>query len=407
VNIRHVVVVCAAALCQTSAWAQLGGKVYIDFGGATNSPLGAVTPLSVAGFTGLTAADLPALKAAIMTRLQTAFSTFDVTITDTVPFEDYTRMTIGSSAASTLNAFGVADEIDFRNKRKDNVGAVRTDLMTSSPGFMQSTLANYAQMVANIAAHEIGHTLGLTHSDPISTFVASNGGGGAGVQSAEIMRSAVAAFNGTREYAPVSFGTYSRQKLVMSTQGVNVQTEGAAAAFLTPFTADPNRSGDAGSLIATARELNFDTNNNDVVLGFVGGDSDCFKLTVPEGTFITAELFSTILVAQQVPLGVGRITTPIDAILQIVDSNNLVLATETYGSNLDIDGVNGADNGTDKLIYRFAVPAAGTYGIRVRNAAQFGNGGSYELYVNIPAPGSASILAFGGMAAARRRRVRR
>jgi hypothetical protein len=291
----------------------------------------------------------------------------------------------------------VANEIDFRNKRDTNVVSIIKSAFIAPP-FFASTLNNYATMFANTANHELGHVLGLMHSDPVSTFVAS---GAAAVQTNEIMK-AVTSFDGTNEYRTMNFGAYSRQKLIIATQGVNVQPENAAATFITPSGADPARAGDAGSTMATARVLNFDTNNNDVVLGSLNNDADVYKFTAPANTKVTAEVFSKALVAGTAPTSVGRITDPIDAVLDIVDSGDNVIQTVQFNSQLDIDNVAGPDFGSDQLIYQFALPGAGTYGVRVRGGADAV--GEYELYVNVPTPGSVVILALGAFGASRRKR---
>lgn len=396
-NRRVLIAAGALAAASGSVFAQIGGTVYVDFAGFANTPQGSVTALSTAGFTGLVPADLPNFKTQIVSRIQAAYAGFSINITDILPAGNFTRLVIGNTGTQSAGALGIANEIDFRNHRDNNVVSVLASEHTTPP-FFPSTLGFYSQMMANTAAHELGHVLGLMHSDPVSTFVNANA---ASVQASEIMRARVA-FNSNNEYAPVRFGDYSRQKLTIATQGVNVQPENAAANFVFPFGADPARAGDAGGTVATARILNFDTNNNDVVLGTLANDTDAYKFTVPANTFVTAEVFSKALVAGTSPTSVGRITDAIDAVLDIVDNTDTVIQTVQFTSSLDIDNVAGGDAGSDQLIYRFALPAAGTYAVRVRGGADAT--GDYELYVNIPAPGSAMVLAVGGFLAARRRR---
>lgn len=274
-----------------------------------------------------------------------------------------------------------------------------------------SNLAGYGRLMANTAAHELGHVLGLVHSDPVSTFVGA-GGGAAGrnaVQTSEIMRANTFLYSSPDpqlQYNAVGFGAYSRKKITIATQGVNVQVENAAASMVFPAGTDPVRAGDAGSTMATARVMNFDTNDNDVALGSLNNDTDIFKFTVPANTRVSAEVFSKIM---NLGNANDRITNPIDSVLEILDSTGAVIMTQQFNQQSNFDGatvgattVLKANFGSDSLIYNFLLANAGEYGVRVSGGADAV--GDYELYVTIPAPGSLALIMGGLIAAARRRR---
>ncbi len=408
-NARRLVAVAALCCAASGATAQIGGTVFVDFGGFNGTPQGNITALSTSLFPGLVATDLPTLRSSILANMQAAYAPYSINITGTLPSGNFTRVVIGDSGTNAQGALGIANEIDFRNKREQNIVSVVANNHFLFPP-TSSTLAGYATMMANTANHELGHVLGLMHSDVVSTYVAAGGGaaGRTAVQNNEIMR-AVTLFgsspNPQPQYGGRTFGEYSAKKLLIATQGVNVQPETAAPTFTSPFAADPARAGDAGGTMATAGNLSFDANNDDVVLGSLNNDADVFKFTVPANTPITTEVYSQSLTAHGGAPSVGRIADPIDAVLDILDSANNVIQTVQYTPAFDFDGDPGAqaDAGNDQLIYRFLVPAAGTYGIRVRGGADAV--GDYELFVMVPTPGTLVLLGGAGLLAARRRRA--
>jgi hypothetical protein len=60
---------------------------------------------------------------------------------------------------------GLADEVDFRNLDLGGTASVDVNPILGQPGQPPATTANYIQLSANLAAHELGHLLGLRHAD--------------------------------------------------------------------------------------------------------------------------------------------------------------------------------------------------------------------------------------------------
>jgi hypothetical protein len=391
--------IASGGLC-AAASAQIGGTVFLDYGGFNGTPQGNVTALDTTFFPGLAAADLQPLKDAILADMRAAYTGFSINITDQLPAGNFTRIVIGNTGTVSTDALGVANQIDFRNTRFDNIVSVLAKPITAAP-FPAATRAQYAQCMANVASHELGHVLGLMHSDVVSTSVAS---GSAAVQDNEIM-TAVRLYNGAREITTKTFGEYSKRKVYVGTHGVNLELENGTTTFYAPGSADPARAGATGATIGTAINLNFDTDSNVVVLGNLNSAADVYKFTAVKNTRVSTEVFSQALAAAVgtgTPGFVSRIANPVtNAIVELLDSTGTVIQATQYTPSSDFDGAAGGDAGSDALIYGFNIPADGTYGVRVRSAA---NTGDYELYVAVPAPASMALLAFGLGVVSRRRR---
>jgi hypothetical protein len=386
--------------CAGAAKAQ--DTFFVDFGGIDNTPQGTITPLSISGLTGMTGApgnDLTTLESLIVSKLQTMYAGYNINFTTTLPSGTFNRVEIGDSAHFNPSYLGDADEFDFRNKTHNNFVTATKNAILAAP-FFPSNVDGYANRLATNAALQVGRSLGVNYSDVVSTYVT---GGATAVQANEIM-TAHPLVNGVNEYQPKTFGAYSRKKLDIATQGVNVQTEGGAATFITPTAADPVRSGDAGSTMATAAQLSFDANGNDVVLGHLQNDADVFKFTVNGPTLINAEMFSY---AMHLGNGIDRISDPVNARLQVLDAGGNVLTFEQYNANTSFDGSGLPSNGSDRMVFKFLLPAAGTFGVNVSTLVDGDTVGDYELLVSVPAPGTVVLLTGGIIVMAAHGRHRR
>ena len=405
-SMRHAFRWIAFALCSSVCSAQQ--TIWLDYaGGATGTTMGNVNALTAGYFPSIMPGQTAALRNAITNVVTQDFGAFaaSVNIVTAMPaMGDFVRVAIGNNASAGGGALGIANEIDFRNKRAANVVAVSGENHLPAFGAM-TTLSQIAQALGNTISHEVAHVLGLTHSAPISTFVAAGGGmaGGAAVNANEIMAASATAAN---FFNNLSFGAYSRLKLDVGFGGVNVQPEVGMAVFTAPTDADPARAGDAGATVATGSALVPDAKGRATVLGTLSDsmDMDVFTFEGTMGQRVTFELFSQVLAPDpNDATSLGRIANPVDATIEIIDTMDAVIQMAQYDMMLDIDGVAGADFGSDALIYNFTLPADGMYGILVRvNGAD--TTGDYELFAVIPSSGAITLLVVSGVLATRRRR---
>jgi hypothetical protein len=383
----------SAAFLASSAFGQLMGTVFLDFDGHNGAPQGNVTALNASIFPGLAAGDTANLRAAILAGVQADYAPYSINIVDTDPGGTFTRVVVGNNGTVETGALGVANEIDFRNKRFDNIVSVLADVHANPPVGGPGntyTLAQAAQFMTNTASHELGHVLGLTHSAPVSTF---ESGGSPNVRQREIMKARQAdpvAFNN------LTFGSHSDTKLQIAQNGVNVQPEVGAAVFTGAAAADPARAGDAGATVAAGTALTVDTNGRCVALGTLGGGdvADVYTFAGTTGQRVIGEAFSQTLrdLDGAASPGVGRIANPMNPVVELIDALGTVIAAEEYTANLDIDGSAGADAGSDSMIFNFLITANGNYGLRVTPRGGGDATGDYELLF-IPEPGSALLLA--------------
>ena len=82
---------------------------------------------------------------------------------DALPPEPYTTIHFGSFDADLL---GVAENVDEFNERPNQQAIVFVDTFAAF-AVLEPTLEEYAQALANVTSHEVGHLLGLQHTaDP-------------------------------------------------------------------------------------------------------------------------------------------------------------------------------------------------------------------------------------------------
>ncbi|MCB9844853.1 MAG: pre-peptidase C-terminal domain-containing protein [Phycisphaeraceae bacterium] len=381
--------------------------VWVDFGGtggAATTPQGAITPLTAGFYPGLGAGQTAALRQSVFTNLVNKYAGWGLNFVQANPGGAFHHLVIGDTGTNEQGALGIADEIDFRNKRAANTVSI-VGRQHNPPVNPVYTLPQVANMLATTAAHELGHVLGLNHNDVVSTFVGAGGGGAgqAAVQANEVM-TAVRTFNGANEFGWKTFGAYSQQKLHISTAGINVQDETGAAGFVLPAAADPARAGDAGGTVATGTPLAFDAFRRTTVLGTLNNDVDVFTFNAAAGTRVTVEAFSQILTDTDGagPL-LGRIANAINPVISILNGAGAVIQAQQYSPATNFDGNFAGDFGSDAMIFQFAIPAAGQYAVQVAGGAD--SVGQYELLVLVPAPGSLALAGLGGVLAIRRRRA--
>ncbi len=155
----------------------LGQTVVLDFQTNTNVMVSGINYGDVeafdaatvdAGFSGQTAI----LMQRIVEIVQADFAPFNVTILtsdDDPPQGNHSTVFFGGSTA--LSIFGIADGVDFYNA-DDMDNAI---VFLQAFGGLTSSLEGTAQAVANVVSHEIGHTLGLMHTNDVTTLMDTTG----------------------------------------------------------------------------------------------------------------------------------------------------------------------------------------------------------------------------------------
>ncbi len=172
-----------------------GQTIYLNFDGTPAVTVGGQPPTSIAA---LDASDFNAyfavnpnwgdnetqsLKAAIVSTIQSIYDGYDVQFvtsdagTPTAPFQ---TMHIGGTSTSL---YGIADYIDPRNETLTGTGitfAVTIGAGTIENGGVFNPVDNLSELgaaIGRVAAHEIGHLLGLRHTAD-GTDVMQSGGAG-------------------------------------------------------------------------------------------------------------------------------------------------------------------------------------------------------------------------------------
>ena len=118
------------------------------------------------------AGDTGEFEGIILDIVREDYAPFDITILttdDDEPTVNFTTIFFGIS--STLQIFGIADDIDFYNGDDMDSAIVFLEAFGSLGASSRAT----AQALANVVSHEIGHTLGLMHTNDVTTLMDTTG----------------------------------------------------------------------------------------------------------------------------------------------------------------------------------------------------------------------------------------
>ncbi len=429
------------SLIAAQASAQVGGTIWLNYaGGASGTPMGNLNAMDVSIFPGLggtpvqIAANNAAVQAKILQYVQADYQPFSLNIlAGADPGGTRSIVNIGNKPGDLSEDYGVADQIDWRNKNFNNRIGVSLQAHFNftldngnasngkDTGNVNYTTDRIARVLANTVSHEIGHILGLKHGDPISTYSSTAGNVAAkqaAVQANEFMTLAPkeANFYGSG----LSFGEYSTTKLkgaASASDLIKLQNEAGATGTSFPGGADPiTRAGNTGATVSTGTLLLPDVNGRVDVLGQVGTGgptvADYFKFTGVAGMKVRADVFSQLLTFN--PPGAPQdnvITDPIDPVLELLrfDSglnSDVVVGSSIFPAGGNWDGVGGDDVEGDAIMFDFQLPVNGLYAFRVYDSnTGAGQGGSYEMFVQIPEP-TIGIALLGLMPFAMRSRFK-
>ncbi len=143
--------------------------VWLDFEGGENvqigqEPIVAMRPFSAESISERHAGATGYMIDLIVDHMKRDFAAFDVTLLDsrhdTQPTGEYTKLYFGNYNASYL---GLADNVDTGNVYLSQEAIIYTEDMAMFENLLPTT-EEVALAIANVAAHELGHLLGLEHS---------------------------------------------------------------------------------------------------------------------------------------------------------------------------------------------------------------------------------------------------
>ncbi|MCS6978295.1 MAG: tandem-95 repeat protein [Gemmatales bacterium] len=102
---------------------------------------------------------------AIQARLEKVFAPFSVVFSQTAPATGaYATLLINGSDSEALIG-GIAEELDWRNTSRGATASVNVNGYLGRFNRPPATSENFVALTATVAAHELGHLLGLRHAD--------------------------------------------------------------------------------------------------------------------------------------------------------------------------------------------------------------------------------------------------
>ncbi len=160
-------------------------RVLLDFAGSGNQLVGiggnpARTIASLDDtLTAFSEGELQTIKDACLARVQALYAPYDVEIVTSDQVESdpnlalelpFSRIYIGGTAG--FGAYGLADYLDSRNETTSGTGVVYAATVATDAGGSPS---NIGLALGNVAAHELGHLIGLRHTDAVGDLMAMGG----------------------------------------------------------------------------------------------------------------------------------------------------------------------------------------------------------------------------------------
>lgn len=327
---------------------------------------------------------------AIQARLEEDYSQFTVQFTQTLPF-------IGPFTTLFFNEpppGGLAAEVDFRNTNLGLDASIDVNTLLGFPGTPPATPTNFIELSAKIAAHELGHLMGLRHNDafgPVGTGI--NGFVGAAaynppypgpVAAAETNQHIMASPAATGEtlidaISNQYFSARSAVKLSMFAFEGQVLNELFGTPHSTPATAQMISLVD---LPVPNTELNgslagkvFDVQATSVLGSIsVAGEVDVYSFDALAGDLVNIEVMSTIFAGSPLP----RFGAFIDPVLNVVDSLGNPIPYYTGVATND-DGTDSGFPDLDSTIIDLIIPSDGTFFIQINEFSGAATG-NYELF---------------------------
>lgn len=328
----------------------------------------------------------PAERTDIQARMEEDYGPFNVTFTQTRPiFGSFTTLLFNEPPTG-----GLADEIDFRNINLGLMATIDVNSLLGGAGEPAATSQNFVELSAKVAAHELGHLMGLRHGDaygPIGSGITPTPGSaaytppfpgpaGASESNNHIMGSPAATgetladavsnqFFGARSAVKLSYFAFQGQ-LLGEQFGTHDTPANAQPITLAPLNV-PNTE-QTGSLAG----VDFNVNAT-VVTGelSVADEIDVYAFDATAGQVVNIELMSAVLVSSPVP----RFPVAFDTMVSVVDVTGTPIRYYTGTATNDNEF-----ESTDSILIDLIMPSDGTFYIQVESAVG-GEVGGYELFV--------------------------
>lgn len=154
--------------------------VYLNFAGGTNVVVNREPPMSFGPFAGATVGDAYAgqtalMKQIIVAAMQTDYLGYNVTILTSdnggPPSGDHATLHFGGYEAGLL---GLADSVDAYNSDPEQTAVVYLENFARYQT-MGLSVSEMSVMIANVASHELGHLLGLYHTQEVDDLMDTTG----------------------------------------------------------------------------------------------------------------------------------------------------------------------------------------------------------------------------------------
>lgn len=381
-----------------------------------------------------TAAD----RQAIADLVAADYAPFGHTVTLTQPLSgDFSRVQINATTTFGGGALsgGIAQGLDFRDTNKNDQARVNIDGLLGGAGQPALNTPNAVALTATVAAHEMGHLLGLRHADGCGCIGAGLPGRttltrtdyhpdyptnfpAAAIESFTSIMASPASLGQTLNEATQNtfFNERSAIKLRFNEAGSVVNEQGAAhgtiataqpvslAALTVPNTLPQFIPGTATATVNFGKT--FDVSAVAVLGGLnVAGQSDLYSFTAQQGDLFNFEVMSNILA----PGGIFRYGNRIDPMISILDGlGNAIPYYNGVATNDD------EFESRDSTLIDLIMPTTGTFFIRVNafesSPANPVDTGNYELFFYkfsatsvvssaAPEPGTVGLLLVGMLSA--------
>ncbi len=326
----------------------------------------------------------PTERSQILAGLTADYAAFFTTFTDVQPNSGtFTTLFINQPPTG-----GLAEEIDFRNLNLGLTATVDINGILGSPG-APATSQNFINLTTKVAAHELGHLMGLRHGDsfgPIGSGLAPSvpgffynptypGPSNATESVHHIMatpalgiETIIDALNdewfGAREAVKLAMWAY-RGQVLPEQAGAHGTVGTAQPATLAPLTV-PNTEL-SGPFVGQVFDVDAIAVTGNIS---AGGQRDVYAITATAGQILNIEVMSDVLAGSPQP----RFVNSIDSRVRVLDSNGTVIPYFTGVADNDDEL-----ESTDSIIIDLTIPSTGTYYIEV-SAFGAADTGNYELF---------------------------
>jgi len=345
---------------------------------------------------GLTSMEFSSIVAMTKGKLETKFGGYSTSFLESTPGGLHEWIKLGATTMSTTT-YGSSSGIDWRNEVKDGIAEL---YLANFGGILSKTMftrseniSRLASAIANTAAHELGHNLGLQHYDAYGTpAITAPGYGFDGEQNMFVMATGVTGLTAPMRGHDRFFNPMEKVKLHYA--------DGIAPSL----GATISEAIGAKDTLATAQEvfgsplslISMTSVNIDASIS-MPGQSDIYKFYAAEGSKISANTFSH-----------GHMPSFTDTMMFLLDSTGTAIFSNDDINFFGDDFMTGSATyySDDSAIFNYVAPYSGTYYLKVMGTAP----GDYDLLMTglapVPEPGTMAAIGVGIAALLRRRRKR-